>query len=401
MGKSNHLFFVGLSIIWMSHLCMDFMLGVWPVYKTIAHIDLVTAGLIASLGIFIGEGLQLYFGYLSDKGYHQKLLALGVGLTATIPFLSYFENEWILFMLVLFAYIGSGAFHPSGSGIVMSGKSSRRSLLIAFFACGGMVGAACSQITYTFLHQHFGGNLWFLFLPVLLCTLGSAFFPFPKVERSAKTINFKQILQTLKPQKSKLILLYITHVLLQIVVLAFTFLLPDILIIKGYEEWFCLGGGYFCFIIGAVLISLPIGYCVDKIGYRLVLAAIVVASTSILYLFLRLETLSMTLPILLLMLLGGTMGVFIPVVVAGGTQDVPAHTRSLVSALYMGGTACIAGFGPILAGLIASFFEEQAPVIALQALSLLLIAALGCIYYLPDSLSISVKEQQRIQESSV
>lgn len=392
--KEKNQLWIGIFLIWFSHLCMDFMVGVWPIYKTIAQMDLVVAGLIASLGIFIGEGLQLYFGYLSDKGYQQKLLALGIGLTVTIPFLSYVENEWILFIMILCSFVGSGAFHPAGSVLTVGGASSNKSFLIALFACGGMVGAAGSQIIYTYLYYHFEGHTWFLILPIFFCCLGCAFFSFPKVEKKVEKINFKQVLQGLKPQKYELGLLYVIHLSLQIVLMAFTFLLPDILKVKGYEEWFCLGGGYFCFIMGSVGTSMPIGYCVDKIGYRLVLMAIVVISASSLYLFLSLETLSLLVPILLLLVIGGTLGVTIPVVVAGGTQNVPAYTRSFVSALYMGGTICLAGFGPVLASLIASYFDDQAPVIALQFLSSLFLVALGLIYYLPEAVSVSQLEPQ-------
>lgn len=390
-------FWMGVSLIWVSHLLMDFMLGVWPVYKTIAQLDLVVAGLIASVGVFIGEGLQLYFGYLSDKGYHQQLLALGIGLTATIPFLSYVEKEWVLFIMILCAYVGSGAFHPSASGLVLESNSNKKSSLIALFACGGMVGAAASQMGYTFLYYRFEGHTWFLVLPVLLSVLCCAFFSFPKVERQLQKVDFKAILQAIKPLRGQLGLLYIIHVLLQIVLMSFAFLLPDILKVKGYEEWFCLGGGYFCFIMGSVLTSIPIGYCVDRLGYRLVLAAIVVASTILLYVFLGLETLSLFPPIAVLLLLGGTMGVIIPVVVAGGTQHVPAHARSFVSALYMGGTTCLAGFGPILASLLASYFDNQAPVIALQGLSSLYVISLGLIYYLSDSVPIMEPEPQLVK----
>jgi FSR family fosmidomycin resistance protein-like MFS transporter len=398
MGKANHSFWMGIAIIWISHLFMDFMLGVWPIYKTIAQVDLTIAGLIAGLGIFIGDGLQVLFGYLSDKGYQQRLLAVGIGLAASIPFVSYVENEWLLFVLVVCAFIGSGAFHPAGSGIVMAGNSSSKSFLISLFACGGMIGAASSQIVYTFLYYNFAGQIWFLSIPILLCALGCAFFPFPRAEQSKTQINFKQNIEKLKPEKTKLILLYIVHVLLQIVVISFTFLLPDILMIKGYQEWFCLGGGYLCFIMGSVLTSIPIvGYGVDKIGYRLVLVAIIITSAISLYVFLAVETLSLTVPILLLGLLGGTMGVFIPVVVAGGTQNVPASMRSFVSALYMGGTTCVGGLGPILVSLLASFFGKQTPVIALQGAGLLLIFSLGFIYYLPDPLLVPNQESQAVK----
>ncbi len=397
--KEKYSFGIGVSLIWIAHLLLDFMLGVWPVYKTIIQLDLIVAGLIASLGIFIGEGLQLFFGFLSDKGHHQKLLTLGLGLTATIPFLSYVENEWLLFILVLFSFIGSGAFHPSAAGLVMNGGSpSHQSSLIALFSCGGMVGAASSQIVYKNIYHHFDGHTGFLALPIFLCAFICYFFRFPKIEiSSSQKKNFRQLLQIIKPQRFQLVLLYIIQVFLQLIVLSFTFLLPDILKVKGYEEWFCLGGGYFCFILGSVLTSIPIGYCVGKVGYRLVLAIIVIASTCLLQIFLALETLSVIPPLILLFLLGGSMGVIIPVVVAGGTKFVRPDIRSFVSALYMGGATCLAGFGPILATLIASFFDEQAPIIALQLLSALFIVCLLLIYYLPHPFMIQKENPQQLK----
>lgn len=391
---TNHSFWLGLTLICLAHLLVDFMLGVWPVYKTIAQLDLVIAGLIASIGVFIGEGMQLYFGYLSDRGHHQRVLALGIALTVTIPLLIYIENQLLLFIMVLCAFIGSGAFHPSGTGIVMAADPSKKNLLIALFACGGMIGAASSQIIYTFLYYHSADQIWYLSLLILPCFLGCAFFPFPNIAPRKRQKSFKEILEALKPQKFKIIMLYVIHVLLQIVMNSFAFLLPDILMAKGYEQWFCLGGGYFCFILGSILTSIPIGYCIDRLGYRLVLAAVVLASTGLLYLFLGLEALSLTPPILLLLALGGTMGVIIPIVISGGTQNIPDYTRSFVSALYMGGTTCIAGFGPMLASLLASFFGEQGPIIALQGLNLLFLLSLGLMYYLPDSLPISKPQRQ-------
>jgi FSR family fosmidomycin resistance protein-like MFS transporter len=377
-------FWIGILIIWLSHLAMDFMLGVWPVYKTLVTLDLVIAGLIASVGMLIGEGLQLYFGLLSDRGFHQRLIVLGISLTATIPFLSYTQNSWVLFLFVLCAFIGSGAFHPAASSLVAATSMNYKSSLIALFACGGMIGAAISQYVFMKVHTLLEGNTGVLAIPVILLTVCCALFKFPKVESNVKHVDIKEVLKALKPSRFELSMLYCVQLCLQIVVLSFSFLLPDILKIKGFADWFCLGGGYFYFIIGSALTSMPMGYCVDKFGYKNVLAFIIFSSAVLLYLFLITEFLSLFPTIVLLMLIGGTMGVIVPVVVAGGTSLVPTHASGFVSALYMGGSTCLAGFGPTLASLIASYFTENAPVIALQLLNGLLIIALCLLYFLPQ-----------------
>ncbi|WP_068471311.1 MFS transporter [Candidatus Protochlamydia phocaeensis] len=384
MEDNKTTLWLGVSVIWMAHLIMDFMIGVWPVYKTLVTIDLVVAGLIASLGMFIGEGLQLYFGFLSDKGHHQKLLVLGIGLTATIPFLSYVENEWILFTFILCCFLGSGAFHPAASGMLIGWVPKYKSFLIALFACGGMIGAAISQYVFRYFFVQFEGQTWFLAVPILCVTLGCLCFRFPAIKKQERRIHFKDMLRIIHPYRFQLGLLYFIQLCLQVIVLSFSFLLPDILKIKGYEEWFCLGGGYFYFVIGSAIASLPIGYCVHKWGYRLVLAVIIFISAVVLSYFLAIETLSLPPVIVLLLLLGGSMGVVVPVVVAGGNALVPVEASGFISALYMGGCTCLAGFGPTLAGLLASYMEKNAPVVAMQMLSVLFLAAFAFLFFLPD-----------------
>lgn len=385
MTQGKMQFWLGITLIWISHLSMDFMIGVWSVYKTLATIDLVAAGLIASLGMFIGEGMQLFFGVLSDKGHQRKLLALGLFLTASIPFLSYVDNSWALFFLVLCSFIGSGAFHPAASGLSMVGNYASKSILISLFICGGMIGAASSQFIFTLIYRAFDGNTAFLAIPVVLLAICCLCYPFPKGKSQTEKVDFSRILKAMKPHRFQLGLLYIIQVCLQMVILSFSFLLPDLLKIKGYEEWFCLGGGYFCFVIGSALLSLPVGYLVDRIGYRLVLAGVVVFSTCLLYLFFAIDSLTLIFPVVSLLLIGGGMGVIIPVILAGGTQMVPEYARSFVSAIYMGGATCLAGFGPIITSLIAVNWTKGDPIGALQILSLLLILSIGLIYFLPKT----------------
>lgn len=46
--------------------------------------------------------------------------------------------------------------------------------------------------------------------------------------------------------------------------------------------------------MGSALTTAPLGYCADKVEYRLALSAIVVASTAILYLFLKQNSFSVS-----------------------------------------------------------------------------------------------------------
>ncbi len=374
---------LSILTILLAHFVMDFMLAVWSIYKTLANLDLVVAGLIASVGMFIGEGLQLYFGVLSDRGFHRHLIMLGIGLTAAVSFLPYTDNSWILFLCVLSSLVGSGAFHPAATSILAINFSKYKSLIIALFACGGMIGAASSHYVFMKLYSALEGHTAVLAIPIIILMICCGLFSLQIPESENSKIDFKLVWKAIKPQRFELVFLYLIQVCLQIVVLSFSFLLPDLLIAKGYEDWLCLGGGNFYFIIGSALTSIPIGYCIDKWGYRSILGFIIVSSIGLLNLLLVTESLSLFPIITLLMLIGGTMGVIVPVVVAGGNSLVPSYASGFISALYMGGATCLAGFGPILVSLIATYFTDNAPIIALQLLSSLLVVSLGLFYFLP------------------
>lgn len=374
---------MGIILIWFTHLSMDFMLGIWPVYKTLITIDLFTAGLIVSCGMLVGEGSQLYFGILSDRGFHRPLLALGIGLTAAIPLLTYMESPWLLFICILFAFIGSGAFHPAGSGLLVGLVPKQKNTLIALFASGGMLGAAFSQYIFMKVYHYFNGKTWILAIPIVVSALCCYFFNFPQVGNKSQKIDFKKIVKVIKPYQRELGILYAIQVCLQTVVLSFAFLLPEILQLKGYEEWFCLGGGYFYFILGAALTSIPISFCIDKFGYKPVLGTLIILGNIFLYTFLSINPLSVYPIICLLFLIGGTMGVIVPVIVSAGNSFVSPCASSFISAIYMGGASCIAGFGPMLASFMASFFTDNAPTSALQVLSSLFILALALMVFVP------------------
>lgn len=384
MFNTNAKFCVGISLIWLGHLALDFMLGIWPIYKTLVTLDLIVAGLIASVSMFIGEGLQLYFGILSDRGYQRYLIALGLSLVAAVPFLSYVEEEWQLFFLVLCSYVGSGAFHPAASSLIALSSTTYKSVLIALFLCGGTVGAALSQMTYVKVYTLLEGQTVYLVIPLVLLILCCLGYSFPKGQTTQRQVlTLSQTMRLIKPSLFELALLYMIALCFQLVTISFSFLLPDVLRVKGYEDWICLGGGFFYFVIGAALASIPLGLCVDRFGYKRILGSIILGAIGFLFLFLQFEPLSFFPMMTLLILLGGTLGVIVPVVVAGGNSLVPSETSGVVSGLYMGGVSCLAGFGPLLSSLIASYFTEMAPVRALQVISGLLGCALCLVYFLP------------------
>ena len=78
-----------------------------------AHLDLAKAGMISAGCAFVGEGLQIVFGSLSDKGYRKLLLILGLITTAASTLLAYTHSYPFIFGLFLLTCLGLGAFHPA------------------------------------------------------------------------------------------------------------------------------------------------------------------------------------------------------------------------------------------------------------------------------------------------
>src|SRR5207344_1162867 len=96
-----------LVLLWFSHLFMDFFTGIWPIYKTIAHIDLLQAGILASAAGFIGEILQVVFGYFCDRGHRKRFLILGIILATSILMITFTDGSYPSFIFLMLMMIGS------------------------------------------------------------------------------------------------------------------------------------------------------------------------------------------------------------------------------------------------------------------------------------------------------
>ncbi len=345
-----------LILIWLCHLILDFFTGIWPMYKTIAQIDLVTAGLIAGLSGFIGESLQLFFGYFSDRGYRKHFLILGLLLASSVLWVTAANNAPSYFLLLLLLMIGSGAFHPAAAGFAGSISSNRKSRCILFFASGGALGLAISQLAFTQILKSYHGGAFILLLPVAIVLALVIFYPF----ESPNTLqpSLKKLFQPIFRERKSLSLLYFTQVANFTLMTAFVFLLPDLMRAKGCHTWLCMGGGHLCFILGGALLMVPIGYLCDRYGQKQILLIIITTAFFLLHHFLAKPDFSLLESTFFLTLLGGFMGSINPILVSWGNRLVP-ESPSTVSALLMGCAWCLGSLGSIWAGVIARAIEIE------------------------------------------
>lgn len=381
---------VSIALIWISHFFMDTMLGIWPVYKSIMQFDLAKAGLIVALGAVIGEGSQLIFGTIADRGYRKWLIMGGLLASCAAAFLAYFSSSWALLIMYIFTCLGSAAFHPSGAGLMGSMIPARRGLLMGIFASGGYLGLACSQLLFTYTHSVLLGKSYLLAIPVILVIILISLNKLHTPTQVNKTpFSIKDFFHFFK--RKDLTFLYIALVTNQSLMWALIFILPDVLKSMNHVDWVCFGGGHMCMILGGAAFLIPAGYLADKFSPRTMMFCGTLMGLFVFSIFLFFGNYSAYLTLGSLFLLGSSLSVIHPIGVSLGVKLVPDKPSTL-SAFLMGMVWFISeAVGPGGVGIMSKFFESYAPVKALAVMGFLFFPSLLSIYLLPKAVQEKVQ----------
>jgi FSR family fosmidomycin resistance protein-like MFS transporter len=388
--KINNVF-TTLFVVWLSHFALDLSIGIWTVYKTMAHLDLAVAGIIAGLSPFIGEAMQLFFGSLGDRGYRKGLLIFGLGAGAANVLLPYTNHYFLLFLLYLLTCIGSGAFHPTGVAVSSSLTKDRKGLFVTIFASGGSLGLAFSQIIFSSWYHRFNGQTIFLALPALALVVFLLSKNLPGVLSSIAPTGQRYGFSALKKvfRCRELVILYISQVCNQAIFWGTIFLLPDVLASKGYSSWLIFGGGHLFFILGGAVVMIVGGYLSDRSSSKIILLTSTMLGFVFFYIFLLAPMIMPNMMILaLLFFLGASLGVANPIAVAYGHRLLPSRP-GLVSGVLMGLVWCLSeAIGPVGAGLLTKCFVENAPTKALSFFGVLFIICALVTALLPEKASL-------------
>lgn len=378
---------VTLSMLWMAHFLVDFMVGVWSVFKTISGLDIGIAGLIAGACGLIGEGSQLFFGPLTDRGYKKILIVFGLVMSASCVMLAGVNTYLLFFLLYLMTCIGSGAFHPPAVALTGSLTDSRKGVFIAIFSTGGSLGLAISQILFSKTHAYFDGSTLILLIPSVLLAalyLTMGFWRKEPKREGPPPIPFGTKMFQSYFQDPSLRTLYLMQVCNQTLSWSAIFILPDILASRGYPEEIAFGGGHLVYILGGVLMMIPSGLLADRFSARSVILTSSVLGMVLFFTFLSLPFLEVAYLLPLLAIVGASLGLVQPVAVALGNK-LGKKNPGLVSAFTMGMVWCVAEMvGPGGVGLLTKLFSEDAPAKALMAMGLLYPALIVAAYKLPQ-----------------
>lgn len=368
--------YVSFAIVCVAHFFVDMMIGLWPAYKTFAALDLAIAGLISGICAFMGEGMQVFFGGLSDKGYRKFLIFAGLLATMSAACLFYTRDYFWIFLFYLCVCFGSGSFHPAAISFVSDAAKSRPSLLISIFACAGTLGMALSQIVFFQLDAVFDGAAYMIAIPAILLALCAAIIPSlcnlgtGKPLKKSSGGQIKGIINFFKQHNLRM--LYIFQVCNATVFWGTMFLLPDILVSRGYEQSVSMGYGHLMYILGSGSMMIPAGYLADRFSSRAVIVSAMICSSMTLYFLCFSPLLSTTTLLPLLFILGATLGLINPVAVSLATRLAPTQ-KGLVTAFCLGLALSVSEvIGHSGGGYITTFFEDDAAAKALAVIGGLL-----------------------------
>lgn len=395
MRSSKSIFILSLALLFIGHFLVDFMIGIWPVYKTIANLDLAIIGLIGGFCAFAGESFQVIFGSLSDRGYRKLLVICGIALSAVSPLLAYTDHYAIIFGICLFTCIGSAAFHPSAVSVIGDLNAIRGGLVMAVFTTGGSLGLASSQLIFSKTYYHVNASVLWLIIPSIAIALLACFYKhthsLPAIEGQSKKMNFKIFGEFFR--RHDLRWLYISQVCNAALLWGMMFLLPDVLNVREYDSWITFGGGHLCLIFGSAVMMIPAGFIADRFSCRSVILYATLIGLVFFYLFLLLPDLNNTTTAIVLFIIGAALGAVNPISVALGTRLAPDN-KAAIGAFLMGMVWCFSeAIGQCGGGLLTKLFTEDAPAKSLEILGILFFVGLIAAIRLPHEGETEPQEQ--------
>jgi MFS transporter, FSR family, fosmidomycin resistance protein len=371
-------FGVGLSALAVGHFAIDCCTGIWPVYKTLAGLDLVKAGVIATACSVLGNGLQVASGMLADRGFARALLVGGALLVGAVTLAPFTSSYLVLFLLVLATMVGSAAFHPAGAGSASQLSRNRTGVVVAVFLIGGQIGYSLSQLLFTAAYRSAHRATAFILVIPLLAAIGLAR-SVPAAARAPQSLAAWS--RSIHGAWRRLIPLFAVQVFAATISNSLIFLLPDFLASRGASPWVVGGGGHLSLVMGTALALLPAGHAADRFGARRVLVVTALLSGLLLAAILRFD-----LPAAVLLVMVAAFGAFnnvsTVVVVSEGNRMLPGQASG-VSALLMGLPWCVAAFGPVIAATLADPSRGGAPNRALTWLWLCIPATVCSCWFVP------------------
>jgi len=364
MTKENRTALLALSI---GHFVNDaYSSTIYPLLPLLADRLDVTAAkvlLLAPLLNITSSLLQPLYGFLADRYTRRAFAVAGPAVTGLfISLIGVAPSYGVLVVLLLFAGVGIGAFHPQGAALAAQTTAHRRRTAVSIFSSSGTLGFALGPLLITML---VGGSdlrrmpslLMGGFVASLLmlrwCRLPGD--PPEPTGKSDPPVPFGHILRMVW---QPLLTLYLITVSRSALYIMNNNYLPFVLKERGLSLT-QTGRMLTAFLLAGAVGGLLAGPAAERLGTR----ACIVGTGFLLAPLMALGYV-MSGPLSLALLMGGgalLMSVF-PVTIASAQEYVPGRT-STVSALMMG---CAWGVGSLFPAVCEPLAERIgfAPVLA-------------------------------------
>ena len=365
-----------------AHTSVDMAGSVWPVFKTLAGLDLAWAGLVSTITAMATAALQPVFGFYADRGHRRVMVVVGVALLASAalfgPVATWREalgpaGMYVaLCLLLLLSRLGLALFHPAAMSLAGNLSSRRRSTVLAGFISAGTVGVALSWLVFSSVYKATDGHTEWLLVPMAVLVACVWRWCRPVQSHDQRDVSLRQVLARLTYLRRHLVLLYLMQALMAGQMMGLGFLLPEFLGARGYPEWLALWGGFALLFIGGGLMMVPAGHLADRIGRRRMLVGVLGMSLVAFYAFVRLPTLPVPVFVLLCLATGACMQTANPMTVAIA-QHLAPRSESLISGVMLGLAWALGSVAPAIVGYLA----KQPAVGVIGALTWLGIANAG------------------------
>jgi len=352
----------------IAHLMADFMgMSVWPVYKTLAGLDVAKAGWIATVIAMSGTALQPLFGSFADRFGPRRVILLGTLLTSLALLLGPLTDYQTMlnsllpsifglsgFYLVMFIILAAGRlgqdmFHPAGAGLAGSFSARRGSTFLAVFIAVGSIGFGLSQIVFRSVYNNLNHHTEILLIPAAILWVLIWKWCRPVEAPHSGRISVITSLKALRPVAGSILALFLILAISAGVNSGLFFLMPEFAHEKGYPAWIGQGGAFGLIVFGATVFMVPMGHLADRIGRRRTLIAMMILSAISYHAIVRL-TLTVPAFILLCIAGGAFLGTVNPLGVAFGQRIAPRENVSIVSAILMGWAWCLGSIVPSIVG---------------------------------------------------
>ena len=161
----------------LNHLQYSITSVLFPVMMTELGFGLVGLGFISALSSFVGQGLQVFYGFLSNFFRRTTMLALGnvvVGITAILQFFVGSYGQLVTARVAIDA--GSSPQHPLGSSILSRYYPQNRGWALTFHHSAGNLGSFIGPAAASLALLYMGWRSAFVMFGALSLIMGLTLF---------------------------------------------------------------------------------------------------------------------------------------------------------------------------------------------------------------------------------